>query len=423
MTFFLRACFLLLGLLLPLHGAITVFLDGPFRFWKEAILVILALIVLWQEIKACKEQFWQSFSIPEWICLWFLAWLNILIWMSDDKTTALIASRYLSLGFVVFFVLSRLLRQQKELFPLYFKDFTRGLVSGSVISTIFGLWAKFGGGFEMMKSFYSSTISSWVPGQTLPLYHQTGPFIRIQGMSSGPGEFSHLLLLGLYFVLFFPAFFNWSRKRLINCCTQYLFIFLFLIGIVQSFSRAAILVALGFLFWKYWTHTERTAKQLWKPILVIIILITGFFGMHDNLRENFFTRLGSSDHITRPVEALQKGFKHPVLGQLGSIGPAARSKNLAENNNDYALISENIFVDIFVQTGFVGLALGLAFWWQLFRHIHRRHFPLLCGMLLLGSIATIFDMTPISLGFFTTLAFLSTLGNSRSHFPDQLKLI
>ena len=114
MISFLRACFLLLGLLLPLHGAITVFLEGPFRFWKELILVILALIVLWQEIQSVRRKIWTNFSTPEWLCLWLLSWLEILIWLSDDRLTALLASRYLSLGFVIYFVLSRLLRQQKE---------------------------------------------------------------------------------------------------------------------------------------------------------------------------------------------------------------------------------------------------------------------------------------------------------------------
>lgn len=394
---------------LPWHGIITVFLPKPFLFWKEIILVLFFIFSLnFKQIKKfLKEEKVKNFKSSFFWAILFLIWLFILAILNQFNYYSIIAIRYLGIGFFVFclfsyyFSHSQKFKKKTEKSLIYFVYFC-------VLAVLFGIWSKFGNGFEILSNFYSPTISSWVPGQTIPIFHKTNEFIRIQGASSGPIEFSHLLLVAFFLLLFSkPLKLTFLKKAYKN----WTLIIILFFGIFQSFSRSAILSAmvLGIIYW--WqtkTPFNKITKKTTKIGYILLILFSSFFLFYKTnfLYKNIIQRAGTSAHLTRPLEAIKTGLKNPFFGRLGSIGPAARIRNLKEKDNDQALIAENIFADYFAQTGFVGLILSLGFFITLFFQVAKKYWGFLIIILLTANLATIFDMTPLSIIYFLILAFL-----------------
>jgi hypothetical protein len=425
MTKWTERAFIALAILLPWHGFITVFFPELFRFWKEGLLVFLGLAAIAAEagngnlgslvtgrrlfVKkiSAAAQHMTCVSPPE-VWAWvFFAWGTLLAFSQTDLTMGLTAWRYLGMGFLWFLILLRLRRYGQILDPDWskkvFHKFSTAFIFSNLVAVLFGIWAKFGGGFAFLKNFYSQTISSWVPGQTIPLYHEADDLIRLQGTSSGPIEFSHLLVVALFLAIISPL--KKQNLTAINC--KLLTVILLLFGIWQSGSRAAGLAALIIL--GYWFYTVLKSTQIWKKHqkigrhLSLFLIITGSLLL--TTQTSLWQRAGTSDHFTRPVEAFQIGLQAPLWGQLGQLGPAARAKNLKENNNDQAPIAENVFVDYFAQLGLLGLILALGFFVSLFRQSEAPYRWFIGVALILMNLATIFDMTPIALSFFTLFAF------------------
>ena len=446
-----------LGFGLPWHGALTVFGPDWVRWWKEGALALLFLLVCFQGLKNVKFEIlnfkWaRSFIIqhsksPIFYAFLFLLWGGLLLVLSTDLHTSLVALRYLALGGFVF-----LLGYSLWKLPLIsgkngydgatklFHHLCTSLLLGVLTSSLFGLWAKFAGGYQVLSGWYSNTISSWVPGQTLPLYHEAAGFIRLQGASSGPIEYSHLAVMALWYALCAQPQLvqrQWWRLLLWGASVA-----LLLLGIVQSGSRAAALAALILLLGALWfRYREKLNLQAWRwsadklvaGLLVLIVLVVmvkftlarSILGDISLLNKNI-VRISDVDHIKRPLEAFEMALDSPVTGNLGALGPAARAKNLQAYNNDQAPIAESVPFDVLAQLGVVGFLLWLLFW-GFYWGKAPPSLKLLClAFAPLMLLATIFDMTPLSISFYLVLALGLALPSlklaSRSDEPTVLEL-
>ena len=418
---------IILALCLPWHGAISVFLPDFARYWKEFVLFLFFATALRGAAGFLGEIYFKS-GLEELKKLLspdlknkshifaglFLVYGSILVLFAPDKITALIAFRYLGLGiavYLLFYLVSKNppLRQgfggQAAKFQKFFaKYFSLTFIYSSLASVLFGSWIKFGNGAEITRNFYSQTISSWVPGQKIPLWHEAGDFIRMQGASSGPIEFSHLLVVVLFLTLI-------SKLKNIY---KILFSAIFLFGIWQSASRAAMLGAVIILVFNViYPLIKKGARGIFSAkilggigfLLFLIIALTPTLSPRE--RELFLERAGTSAHFTRPVEAAKFGLENIFSNNLGKLGPAARAKNLREKNDDKAMIAEHVFVDVFAQMGIIGLFLYLAFFYFLFWDLQPKFRGIFWAILILMNLATIFDMTPVAITFFT-IFFLGT---------------
>ncbi len=396
---------LLLALFIPFHGFISVALPDIFRFWKEALLGLQGLLLIIIEIDRWRKGITLRLSHLESWALCFLVWLGALVVINPDTSTALVAARYLGMGSGVFFLFSRLLRilndfERVALFHL----FTFTFLLSCVLSALMGIWAKFFGGFEMLSTIYSPTISSWVPGQETPLYHEVDGFIRMQGGGSGPIEFAYVMLMS-FFLLFFI---RRTRSKWGNWVRIFAGILLFFV-IFQSASRIAFGLAILGTFFFLGQALKIPRKMVLTGIIMLVLLGTGFLVGSNELNTKFVQRVGTSDHFTKPIEALRLGWDSPFTGNLGAIGPASRAKNLRENNDDKALIAENVFADTFAQTGILGVMLLIGFFVSLFFIASPLFYPLIIAVLVAMNTATLFDMVPISLIFFILFAFFSSM--------------
>lgn len=430
-----------LGILLPWHGFISVVLPDVFRFWKEGVLAILLAVVILENHRAHRRL--KKFELPhisELSAFFFLCWGLLLIFTHEDVSQGALAFRYLGLGFFVFLLWHRWSMRESPDAETFRKrqasmlcTFTSAFVPSCVASVLFGTWAQWGGGFEVLQAIYSSTISSWVPGQEIPLYHEVHGSIRMQGGSSGPVAFAHLLFLAVFLQLWFnggesPSSPKWWKRTL---WPALVFMILFF-GIFQSQSRAALIATVIILFWAligyHFVTAERwkkfcQAQHLVKWILVAILALVGLkllilktpLGTTPLMQTQIVQRAGDIDHIMKPLQAIEVGNQSPFWGHLGGLGPAARSKNLIENNDDKALIAENVFADYFAQLGMMGFGLSLFFFGSVFYSRYKRAESWTKRVLLIGfmlaflvvmNLATIFDMTPVSIAFFMVLALL-----------------
>ena len=408
----IRILFIILLILLPHHGVITVFGPDWIRFWKEGVLLVLGVVAICNmrhaicKNKTCHSELKQSgdeesisrtdrsfvkaqddkglrkyapsLLSPSAFALLFLLWATILVVINPDLHTALVAFRYLGLGYVVFLIIQYSIfsiqcRGARSQQSISISTLAHYFILSLLVSVLFGFWAQFLGGYEALTAWYSNTISSWVPGQTIPLYHESDGVIRMQGTSSGPIEFSHLLVVGLFLLLFQK---NSSALRLsrssanwsIGTLAHYLILLLFVLAIYFSHSRAAMIGVVILLIAKGIEQFREQELQQFKVIIsssIIGMIIS--IGIGSFFAPSLLHRAGTSDHITRPIEAIKTGFEHPFVGQIGTWGPAARAKNLTESSNDNAPIAENVFADYFVQLGILGLLCSLGFIWSLWR--------------------------------------------------------
>jgi hypothetical protein len=396
----------LIALLLPFHGLISVALPDGFQFWKEVLIGLSVLFLLGVEFDRWSKGKTLCLSKPEAWALGFLIWIGGLVAINIDISTAIVAARYLGMGLGVFFIFSRLLRvlkesEQKEVF----QKFALAFLISCGLSVLMGIWAKFFGGFEMLSSCYSSTISSWVPGQLTPLYHEVDGFIRMQGGSSGPIEFANIILMA-FFLLLLPH----KPKHKWSIILRVILGGLFLFAIFQSASRIAFGLAILGLLFTFARACKLPCRIKMIGLAALILLGAGFLFGNKTLNTIFVQRVGTIEHFSRPVEAVQKGFESPLIGKLGELGPAARAKNLRENNDDKALIAENVFADTFAQTGLVGFILLVGFFVSLFLIFSPQYYPVLVIVLLAMNGATLFDMVPISMAFCIPFAFFATMG-------------
>ncbi len=381
-----------LATLLPWHGAITVFLPEPFRWWKEVILLLLIGLVLWSEWRAAQKQKNFSFSIAEFCALGFLIFGSILVLFSNDIPTATISMRYLGLPLLIFFIWSVWFQNPKNKRSEYLTLFAQIFIPSCLLATAFGFWITHLGGEMIVQDFYSTTISSWVPGQTIPLWHEINGVARLQGASSGPIEFSHLLVAALALVPFLKQKI-WHRILLVIALC---------IGISLSASRAALFGAIIILLWWGWNNipTNISRKEVALSGTLLGILGILFIGTQTNV----FQRAGTSDHFSRPIAAFSEGTQNVLAGHLGEWGPAARGKNLIENNSDSAPIAENVFADWWVQLGIIGLAFGLGWLVAVLTGLEMAGLGFGIAAIILINFATVFDMTPIALAWGTILA-------------------
>jgi hypothetical protein len=381
-----------LAALLPWHGAITVFLPEPFRWWKEVVLILFIGLVLWSEWRAAQRKKTFSFSLAEFFALGFLLWGFVLILLSADIPTATISMRYLGLLFLTFFIWSIWFQNPKNKQSEYLTLFAQIFIPSCLLATAFGFWITNLGGSDFVQNFYSTTISSWVPGQTIPLWHEINSIARLQGASSGPIEFSHLLVAALALVPLLKQ--STIQTTLLTA--------VFCIGIYLSASRSALLGAIIILGWWGWNAIPKTISRKKIALTAILLGILGFLFI--GTQTQILQRAGTSDHFTRPIEAFSEGTKNILLGHLGEWGPAARGKNLVEYNNDQSPLAENVFADWWVQLGILGLAFGLGWFIIVLIGMGKPGLGFGIATILLINFATVFDMTPIALAWGTILA-------------------
>ncbi len=386
-----------LGVLLPWQGVLAGALPAVVA-WKEVLLVCWLLLVGGRTLQAAWQGGWGV--MPSWV--WPLGMLcgwgvGALFWFDVYGVGyELLALRYLLQATVWGGGVMLALHWWPEWVAALRTRWAKVYLCSVSLSAVFGGMVLLGWVPDVVLGWWSETISSWVPGQKIPLYHAAVGCPRLQGGASGPVALATLLLVGQWCV----HSLGWRGWRW--GVGQGVLLGLIGLSLTRSVLGLSVVCLAGWAWQAGWVR----GRTLWLGAVLGGGLGGAIVLGWAPLREQVW-RVGSAQHLTAPVAGVRLAVsEHLLTGQLARSGPAARAHNLEKNDDDKALVTENVLVDVLVQLGVVGLLLTLWWWWTV-AGLTPSGWPRWWGVvvIVLLQTATLFDMMPVGMALWTAVGF------------------
>ena len=300
----------LLGLL-PLHAFFvtvgTNVLAGPghapltvLALWKEAVLGVILLIALIEWLK--KPRF--SLDILDWIILGLLA-LSVIVTARThaDWNVYLIGFKYDFVPLIAFLALRRV-----EWSDQFSSRLLKILLIVAAVVSVYGILSMY-----MHQQFftwlgYSDLHSLYQPDAPLAAFQKIGgtAIRRIQSTMSGPNQLGLWLLIPLSIAL--------VRKNAVGVFIVF--------AMMLTLSRSALLAAGVFIAVILWRQLPRKKFFQFAAAmfcLSFVLSIVAYFFAADII----VRKASTSDHISRPLAAIQIIKENPLGLGLGTAGPAS----------------------------------------------------------------------------------------------------
>ncbi len=341
--------------LVPLQTLITISLahhfDRLYLFtaWKEVAIAILSFLALWLVFaNRTRVKFPNRWL---WLAIMAYAVLHLVFLAFENNDFPALVSAATNLRFLAFFVVAFVAGQFN---PKLSRQLAITICAVSVAVAIFGL---------LLVTILPTNSLEWfgydAPGKNSagipPAYHYVADteLVRAQSTLRGPNALGAFLILPIALLLFARQ--RQNSKTLINGLLALFYMLLFL-----TYSRTAwIAAAIVGTGWFFHAKLTQNKKQFLLIFAAAVVLIAGFVLTQTNaikpliLHENSNSVSSTEGHLT----ALQKGVEdvasNPVGGGLASAGAASAL------TGEEAKISENYFLQIGQEVGWLGLALLL----------------------------------------------------------------
>lgn len=360
---------------IPFHAFLTVWgstLLGHYtllRLWKELLLVPLSFAALWLALwdKAVRQRFLSSLLfrlMVAYVCLLFLLGLFGLK-QHTINTSALYEGLIVDLRLVIFFFVAWVATSYSPWLKEHWKQLL--LVPAAVV-VLFGLLQAFvlPAGFLAHFGYNGSTI------QPFATVDQNMQFVRIQSTLRGSDPLGAYLVVVLAALAVIGSVLVFKRGLIKNEAYRQALPWVLagvatLVVLYFTYSRSAYVGALLAVALAAWRSMPSQAVRRWLLIAVIaccVIFGGAIFALRHNptFEDTFFhtSQLSKSQHSSNQnhTTALESGVRdiahHPFGRGPGSAGPAS------EHNNHPARISENYFLQIGQEAGWLGLILFVA---------------------------------------------------------------
>ncbi len=356
----------------PLAGGVSI----PTTFLEVLIYIATILTVIFsiknKDIKPYLKA--KKYFIP--IILFILAGL-ISIFISADKISALgLFKAYIVDPILLFFVIIFNIKSKKDINLII-----NSLILSGVVVAIYAIYQRVAGDITSdvrVLSFYKF----W------------------------PNASANYVGLYLAPILVLIAGYRSIREKLFKKNTLIFYdisFFVCLIAIYLTGSRAAAAsVALGLLliiFVKYWNYIN---KNLWLKILIPILIVAGLLFSYNALRPDFSlnetdgSRITSSNNIRWEIyKTTSEILKSNWLFGVGFGSYQDHFKNLTQGRINYpeyiapyALTPHNLFLNIWVNLGLLGI---LAFIWILYiyfrQSVRGKELSIVLGIVMISIIA------------------------------------
>lgn len=393
--------------------------NGPWEYGTLSLYALDVLILLALVMFFCSQQhpllthkiFKQNISLGL-----FILYLIILLPFSLETGLSATKIVVLLLALGLTFLLTHS--------SLTFTKATLAFLAGSMFSGLLGLWQFFtqqsfastwlGVALHRADTLGTSVVEAMAPDGLLERW------LRAYGSLDHPNMFGGLMAVSLLL-----TFFLWLHRRQTEKKIISLFLILSLVvfsaGTLVSFSRAAWLsAALGIIILVI--SYRPVAKHHWKEVMAALVLIVFVKGLiFSQYYYLFLPRLQTNTRleqisITERQSTFREGLrllaKQPVQGfGFGTYTLALHDKLDSKKLNWYYQPVHNTFLLLAVETGLVGLALGIwalvSYLLTLYKTILKATRPLLLALTLSLCIIATFDHWLLSLHF--SLLFLGTL--------------
>lgn len=347
-------------ILLPFHEFLATWAASNFnhydlfRVWKEILILIISPLVLYLIYKTPKLRTWFK---NDWIVRLIIIYIVISliegIWSYKTgrvNKIALADGFITDLRFLVFFIVAAVAAYRAKFLKQYWQKML--LIPASIV-VLFGI-AQLFLPLDFLKHFgYGS--------KTIPPYEtvdQKTQYHRIQSTLRGPNPF------GAYLILIISAcFINIAKNRWFKI----VLIFLSTIALFFTYSRSAYVgLALSLVILYYLIKLKKKWRKQFIIVCGVIILIAASLTLvlrHNNVAENVLFHTSNSSTSPQSsnaqrVNGLESGIKqvlHQPFGQgPGTAGPAS------VHNKYPARISENYYIQIAQETGWLGLIVFIA---------------------------------------------------------------
>lgn len=354
----------LIIVLIPFHAFLTVWLASGIghyilvRLWEEFLLLILVAgcIYLLVKDKELRQRFFGS-RIAQIIvayCLVTTVWGVVAYGLHKVTLKALGYGLTVNLRFLIFFLAvwltASLSPNLKKIWPKLL------LIPAGIVITI-GLLQRLVLPYDVLKHFgYSS--NTIFPYETI---NHNIHYQRVMSTLRGANP------LGAYLVLVLSALFLFfikfkKRRWLLGMFGLTGFLALFF-----SYSRGAWIGLASSLFFLSWISLKNEKARKTLAVAFILLLVIGAFLAlslrHNSTFENYFLHTQKNSQVALSsnqghVSAFRSGVHdliHEPLGRgVGTAGPAS------VYNNNQTRVSENYFIQLAQEVGWLGLGLFLA---------------------------------------------------------------
>ena len=362
----------LILVLVPFHALLTVWLSSgiehytALRLWDEVLLTLTAggaAVVLWQDRNLRRKLFAISLSrlMAAYIII-TLVWAAVPFAIGKVTAKAVGYGLVVNLRFLIFFLAVWAISAKAGWLK---KNWPRLIFWPALLVIVFGILQVLVLRYDFLKHFgYSS--DTIFPYETV---NHNLHYVRAMSTLRGANP------LGAYLLLIISAASVWmiqkSRQWWMVC-----FSVAALVALALSYSREAWLGLVAVLIVLVWLSIKnqraRRLSEVSALILIVLTAVTAIGLRHNPTFQNYIlhTQSGSSVKVSsnaQHISALHSGLHdiaHQPLGRgVGTAGPAS------VYNGDQARITENYFVQIAQETGWLGLALFVAIYisvaWQL----------------------------------------------------------
>lgn len=300
--------------LLPFHALLvtagTKVISGPgnspmtmLALWKEVVLGVILIVAV---VEILRKRVFKLDTI-DWLIIALLAISLLLFFYQLPPTTyhLLFGFKYDFIPLIAFLILRRV--SWSEQFRYQVIDILIWL--GGAIS-LYGIFTLFASDSFFLLLGYSDLHSLYTPDGPLAAYQQIGgsSLRRMQSTMSGPNQLGLWLLVPLGLIL---------AKGVRGKVLSSLFLVLSL-AILLTFSRSAWVAAAVMTGIALWKNLSR--KQLLFIVhCSLFILVVALFAFPNIILRSAST----SDHLRRPLQAVQTIIEHPFGLGLGTAGPAS----------------------------------------------------------------------------------------------------
>ncbi len=386
--------------LMPFHAFFTTWLGvtfghaDVFRIWKELLLVPLALGALWLSVRDPVVRQWLKTSKLFYLVLIYVflhLGLGLLaLYRQQVSELALVYGLLSNLRFLVFFGCCLLVSRQNIWLRTHWAPLI--LIPG-VIVVLFGLAQTFLLPPLFLEHFGYSEYTI-LPFQ----YVDNKPdFIRIQSTLRGANPLGAYLVI-LLTTLLGAVIILRSKKRLVALGG-------FLATTVALFFTYSRSAWIGFLISGimvvWWSYKHKRHSRMFRQVIVLLVVVTGLlsFSVLKLIEHSYFvqntilhtdqakqqTSSSNSVRLTLMGDGLRQLEHDPLGNGPGSAGPAS-----TRNTRASARISENYFLQIGLEVGWVGLAVFLGILGLVFMELWYAHTSLLPRILLASFVGITF---------------------------------
>lgn len=362
------AGFLMIVLLMPLHGFISTWLGtliGPlyiWKAWKEILFVLVGFLVIFQIIKDSDLRRWLFSSVLNKVILVYTLWQLFTAIFANPGSSALVMGLAINLRIVLFFMVAQILVYYwpglKELIP-------KVILWPLVIVVMFGLLQMTVLPKSFLVNFGYNKDLTIAPYNTIDSQPDT---LRIQSTLRGPNPLGAYLILPILMLVSW-LWYHLSQKKLKSgglITPLGLLLPISLVVLYGSHSRSAwIAMIIALAVWLF-LMTPKKWKLLLAAagsgvLLLGVLLVLAFRNTHF-IQDIIFHDRANQGPVATSNSVREEAFKQglddfaarPLLGcSPGCAGPASFHSNSPR-------LSENYYLQLGQESGIIGLGLFVA---------------------------------------------------------------